>query len=331
VVGVLVAAMAIAFGPLAPGDGLGLAPGPREAAPFAPAPAPPRLPVLPGLGGVGIAAAAGGALRRRRGAQDDPLYVFVPGHGGTAEDFDDLVIRLGLTPGQVEAFDYRWVWPDRDPRTAARWAPTAEAAGALHAYLAALSATHRRIYLVGHSKGGAVITEMVARWDREPAIGVDEVYGAALLDPAIAAGSLGELQQLGYLIGEVADNGLFHPERCSFLRCWDVRDHLGEASGVEVIAVRNPHGLVTSFRDHPEGLRVFDLDDGGEHPFARPWNVAEVYQRIGVAHGSVLHNDRVAECITAESVQLGSCRWPAPPRPMILWGRGALPARHIVV
>jgi len=298
----------------APADGLGLAPG------GGPLPRPgPALPVsLPagalGLGGVGagmavLIAARGGARGRR---DDEPFFVFVPGHGGAPEDFDDLVERMGLDRDHVAAFDYRWVWTDADPREAARWAHTSDAAGALHAYLEALAAEHSEIYVVAHSKGGAVVTEMVSRWDREPTIAVDHVTGAALLDPAISAGILGTVQQLGYVIGPLADNGLFHPVRCEWFSCSDIRDHLGERSGVEVIAVRNPDALITNFRDEPEGMRIYELDDGGPHPLSWPWDPVETLDRIGEAHGAVLHSDVVADCIVAEAGQTGSCTWPQP-------------------
>src|SRR3989304_4744855 len=44
------------------------------------------------------------------------------------------------------------------------------------------------------------------------------------------------------------------PVHCSLIWFWcrDARDHLGEASGVEVIVVRNPRAGLTSFGDHPE-------------------------------------------------------------------------------
>ncbi len=306
---VLVAALAVVANPV-PADGLRLAPieSGHRAPPSAPAPI---LPTPVGLGLGGTAAAAGVQLVRvRRREEDEPLFVFVPGHGGAPEDFDDLIGRMGIDAEQVAAFDYRWVWMDAEHREAARWAVTSEAAGALHAYLDALAETHDEIYLVGHSKGGAVITEMLSRWDRTPAIAVEEVGGAALLDSPISGGALGGLQRLGYLFGPVADNGKFTAQQCTWFRCVDLRDHLGDGGGVEVIAVRNPDALITNFLDIPEDMRVYDLDDGGPHPFAWPWNLGDAYARIGEAHGSVMHSDVVADCIMAEANEPGSCVWP---------------------
>ena len=109
----------------------------------------------------------------------------------------------------------------------------------------------------------------------------------------------------------MADNGKFDPIRCGWLSCRDVRVDLGDASGVEVIAIRNPDALVTNFTDEPDGLRVYDIDDGGSHPLDRPWDPAAVLARIEQAHGSVLHSDVVAECISAEASLPGSCVWPS--------------------
>lgn len=226
------------------------------------------------------------------------------------DGFSDLAGRIGVDTDDVRVFDYRWAHPAADRIDASRWAPTDDAADALGAYLAAQGEHHRRIYVVGHSKGGAVIAELVARWDENPSLAPPAVTGAALLDPPIAAGFLGQLQSFGRLIGDVPDDGNYDPIKCSWLRCTDTRVDLGHNAGVEVIAIRNPDAEVTNFRDNPEGLRVFDLIDDGRSPAAR-WlpDIFGFLARVGEAHSSVLHHDAVAECIAAEAKLSGSCRW----------------------
>jgi pimeloyl-ACP methyl ester carboxylesterase len=265
-----------------------------------------------GLGGAVIASAVL-ARRRRTGlvsGSQDPLFVYVPGHGGDPQGFDDLAQRIGVDGDDVRVFDYRWAWPSDDPIEASQRATADDAADALSAYLAALGADGRPIYLVGHSKGGAVITEVVGRWDEHPTVGVAAVVGAAILDPPISSGPLGLLQSLGWLHGNTADDGLFHPVRCGWTGCRDVRDGLGRKSGVEVVIVRNPDAGFTNFRDRPDGVRVYDLDDGGGGLLGRFPNIFAMWGRMGEAHNSVLHNDTVAACIAAEAKRVGSCRWP---------------------
>lgn len=306
-----------------PGDGLGLAPSPvsRSDQPHD------RSPFVPiggaGLGGVVL---AGSLLIRRRGGgsrrDEGPLFVYVPGHGGDPDGFDDLAGRIGVDPTDVRVFDYRWAWASNDPIEASRWAPTGDAADALGAYLAALGTDGRPIYLVGHSKGGAVITEVVGRWDARPDTGVDTVVGAAILDPPIASGPLGLLQSIGWLHGGTADDGLFNPVRCDWSGCVDIRNGLGERSGVEVVIVRNPAAGFTNFWGRPDDVRVYDLNDGGGSMFARFPDVLGMWQRMGEAHNSVLHSDTVAECIASEARAGGSCEWPEPWSIGAVWGRG---------
>ncbi len=308
---------------LSPGDGLGLAPSSDSGSGRPPA----RSPFVPiggaGLGGVAL---AGSVLVRRRGGgsrrDSGPLFVYVPGHGGDPDGFDDLAGRIGADPSDVRVFDYRWAWASSDPVEASRWAPTSDAADALGAYLAALGSDGRQIYLVGHSKGGAVITEVVGRWDAHPEKGVDAVVGAAILDPPIASGPLGLLQSIGWLHGDTADDGLFDPVRCDWNGCSDIRDGLGEVSGVEVVIVRNPDAGFTNFWGRPDDVRVYDLDDGGGSMLGRFPDFVGMWQRMGEAHNSVLHSDTVADCIASEAQVAGSCDWPEPRNIGALWGSG---------
>ena len=296
----------------APGDALGLSPG----EPDRPRPGPRRIPLAPASGaGIGGAVIASAVLARRRhtgSASDprDPLFVYVPGHGGDPRGFDDLASRIGVDGDDVRVFDYRWAWPSNDPLEASRRATADDAADALGAYLAALGADGRPIYLVGHSKGGAVITEVVGRWDQHPIVGVDAVVGAAILDPPISSGPLGLLQSLGWFHSSTADDGLFDPIRCGWSGCRDIRDGLGQKSGVEVVIVRNPDAGFTNFRDRPDGVRVYDLDDGRGGMLSRFPNIFGMWGRMGDAHNSVLHSDTVAACIAAEAKRVGSCTWP---------------------
>ena len=311
-------------GDLAPGDGLGLAPGPAGRSERTPS----RSPFGPvGGAGLGGAALAGAVLARRRprrgirGAHD-PIFVYVPGHGGDPHGFADLAGRMGIGSGDVRVFDYRWAWPSDDPVEASRRVPTGDAADALGAYLAALGEAGRPIYLVGHSKGGAVITEVIGRWDTHPEMSVDAVTGATILDPPIAAGPLGILQSVGWFHGETADDGLFDPIRCGWSGCRDIRDGLGERSGVEVVVVRNPDARFTNFGDRPDGMRVYDLDDGGKDMLDPFPNLVGMWRRMSEAHNSVLHSDTVADCIGAEATATGSCTWPSATPIRLSWGRG---------
>jgi hypothetical protein len=107
------------------------------------------------------------------------------------------------------------------------------------------------------------------------------------------------------------DNGGFSSERCTDGICRDVREHLGDASGVEVIAIRNLDAEVTNFRDDPEGLRVYDLDRDGGVParFLVPISPLLAVMRIWRAHTSVLEHEAVAQCIEEEVAEQGSCVW----------------------
>ena len=296
----------------APGDALGLSPGDTTK----PARGPMRIPLAPASGaGLGSAVIASAVLARRRRmglapSPQDPLFVYVPGHGGDPRGFEDLAKRIGVNDVDVRVFDYRWAWPSNDPIEASRRATADDAADALGAYLAALGADGRPIYLVGHSKGGAVITEVVGRWDEHPTVAVDAVVGAAILDPPISSGPLGLLQSVGWLHGGMADDGLFDPIRCGWTGCRDIRDGLGRDSGVEVVIVRNPDAGFTNFRDRPDGVRVYDLDDGRGGMLSRFPNIFGMWDRMGEAHNSVLHSDTVAACIAAEAKRVGSCTWP---------------------
>jgi hypothetical protein len=269
---------------------------------------------------IGMALHPGG--RRRPKPPQPVMFVYVPGHGGDPDGFADLAARLGVADDRVAVFDYRWVWGSDDPIDASRWALASDAADALHAQVATLASSHDRIYIVAHSKGGAIVTEMIARWDERPGLAVTAVVGAMLLDPAIAAGPLGLGQSLGWLIGSVPDDGGFGPVRCGLTGCRDIRVDLGRSAGVEVVAIRNPDGVLTNFRDRPAGLRVHDLDDGGRHPLHWWPNPIAAVQRMGEAHSSVLHDDTVAECLHAESLSVGSCRWPEREPGVTVYSRG---------
>lgn len=288
-----------------------------------------RLPLRPSptpwsrRAGIGVGAAAGvlaigSVVRRRR----EPVYVLVHGDGGTADDFDRLLFQMGVGRDQTVAFDYRSVRPGATSTEASRTASTTTAAAALDRMIRSLARRHGSVYSIHHSRGGAVGVEMIAALDDGRRPPIEGYRGAALLDPAIASGRLGWLQRLGGLVSMLPDNGGFDPIRCTD-DCRDVRHDLGRASGVEVIAIRNPDALVTNYVDRPLGLRTYDLhDDGGRSALARWWNPVGFVQRVFEAHGSVLEHPSVAACVRAESHDPGSCRWRAGRRRRPMWGRG---------
>lgn len=306
-----------------PADGLRLAPDPSPptttAAVVVPAapPGSPRVPLGTALAGLaaGITALAVGAARRPRPQAQptgEPLVVFVPGHGSHPAPvvFNHLVRLMGIDRSQARYFDYRWADGGAGHLQASRNATIDETADALAGYLAGLGESGRPVYLVGFSKGGAGIAELVSRWDRgEPAAA--GVRGAVLLDPPIAGGLHGLLQSLGTLWGPLPDDGGYQPVHCRLTGCEDYRAHLGEASGIAVLVVRNPASRVANFSDIPPGLRVYDVNDGGPGLssllFTRPWALPG---RISEAHNAVLHDPAVAACIVAEMRRPGSCTLP---------------------
>jgi hypothetical protein len=310
-----------------PGDALRLAPDPSAGPSPAPAAVAPATPAASGLSvpaalaalAAGIVALAVGTLAHHREEEaagtlysGEPLVVFVSGHGSSPAPgvFAHLARMMGLGLDQARFFDYRWAAGGTSHVGASQEALIDDAADALAGYLAGLASLGRPIYLVGHSKGGVTIAELVGRWDRgQP--GSAAVQGAALLDPPIASGIHGWLQSLGTRLGPLADDGGYNPVACSFWRCEDERDHLGQASGVEVVVVRNPASGVANFGDAPAGLRVYDAADGGpgllETLLTRPW---AIFSRISEAHNAVLHNQAVADCIVAEMRRPGACSLP---------------------
>jgi hypothetical protein len=301
-----------------PGDGLSLLPNPPAPEVARPVlPVPPPVPAAPAT--LGILAAGAWAARGLRSGRREPLVVFITGYGSEAEGspFAPMIEMLGLAPGQVRTFDYRWVAPaDAHPR-AARQADVDELADGLQGYLSGLAETERPIYLVGHSLGGTTLAELLARWDRHPSLRVPEVAGAALLDPPIAGGPLGVLQSSPRLLGLRPHDGGYDPTAFQWSRGWvDRREDLGRPSGVPVVIFRNPRAMVTNFWARPKGLRVFDVTDAGPHPLLSlvpdgtsfPRRLWRLGLRIGEAHTAMLDDRRVAGCISQEMQQGGSCR-----------------------
>jgi hypothetical protein len=317
------------------GGTLGLEPGeppavppPIEEEPTDPVEPTLPAPMVPGSLGVGALAALLAALRRREDLSPSeglglgrPVYVFVPGHGQHhgASVFDDLIDLAGIDDESVRHFDYRWVGGGPSHSRASQAVSIDDAASALNAYLAGIAAEGRDVYLVGFSKGGATTAELIADWDDGRWGPSDSVVGAALLDPPIAAGPLGWLQSAGRFVGPVPDDGGYDPVHCSFLflGCEDRRVGLGLRSGVEVMVIRNPRAAITSFGDVPDGLRIYDADDGGRGPLGQlVRNPFGLPGRIAAAHESVLSDPRVAACIVAEATGAGECGLPrrgAPP------------------
>ena len=312
---------------LVPGDGVALDPVPAVVLPvqLPTVPAAPSNPSLPiGVGGLAVIAALGGGVvtERRRRRSMVPLFVLVHGNGGSAEDFDPLLEQLSVETFSVVAFDWRTSGAGATSTEASMTASTEIAAGELDELVRELSQEHGNIYTLHHSKGGAAGVAMIAALDDGSSPMIDGYKGAALLDPAIAAGRLGALQRFGGFSTRIPDNGGFDPIGCTSDGCRDRREHLGDASGVEVIAIRNPDAVLTSFRDQPDGLRVFDLIDDGKVSALWFWNVPPVFiHRMREAHSSVLQHWAVADCISAEVAGAGGCVWKADAwRPRIAWG-----------
>jgi hypothetical protein len=319
-------------GQAAPSDGLGLDPAPvsRSAvgpvsvpAPITP---PARSPIGAGAGaGLGVVALGFAARdRSRRRRDDEPYYVLVHGDGGSDEDFDELIEAMGVDPLRTIAFDYRTAARGPSSTWSSRRVDTRSAAAALDRLIRAVAVRHSNVYSIHHSRGGAIGVEMIAALDSGERPPISGYRGAALLDPAIASGDLGWLQRLGALAPRIPDNGGFDPIRCDDAGCRDIRAHLGAASGVDVIAIRNPDALITNFIDEPPGLRTLDLvNDGHQTALARWWSIPAFVHRIFEAHSSVRRHPVVAECILAESRRAGSCDWTGASRlPRLWWGRG---------
>lgn len=327
VAGVLLAVPPGAFDePAVPGDGLILSPTPivrsqvrlpQQTTPVSPAP----------FGAaVGAAAIAAGAVvvTRRSKRDDEPFFVVVHGNGGSSGDFDQLLAMLGVPPHRVVAFDYLDVGGGATSTEASRTASTERAAEALDTVIRELARDHSNIYSMHHSRGGAVGVTMIGALDDGTRPHIDGYVGAALLDPAIGSGLLGSLQRIGGFHSLLPDNGGFNVERCTDGLCRDVRENLGKASGVEVIAIRNLDAEVTSFRDEPVGLRVLDLiyDGGVPARYLLAIDPIVALKRVWQAHASVLEHEAVADCIAEEVAEPGSCLWNDGRRSRPVW-RGA--------
>jgi len=302
------------FDGVSPGDGIGLAPNPivlPAGGATGSVPPPTRAPFpasLPFLAGAGAALAASVAYRRRR--NEEPLVVVVHGDGGSPDSFDYLMTTMGVPPDRVVAFDYSDVDGGTSSTQSSHSVPTAAAADHLDALLRELSQENANIYTVHHSRGGAVGAELIADLDDGTRPPIDGYRGAALLDPAIASGPHGWLQSIGGLgvLGFLPDDGGFNPVRCDEDGCRDVRAHLGEAAGIEVVAIRNTDAVLPNFFDRPEGLRVFDLEDFlPSAALLLSFGPLAALARVAQAHNSVLKSSAVAACLQAEIEEPGSC------------------------
>ena len=297
---------------IVPRAGLGLSPRPIVSAPLRlPAPKRPRAPEGLGLA-VGLTAVVGAAVSLVRKKRDDePFYVIVHGNGGSDDDFDMLLEKIGIPSDRVVGFDYSNGDPHVSSTEASKRVSTQDAAAALDALIRALAIDHSNIYSIHHSRGGAVGVSMIAALDDGRAAPIDGYVGAALLEPAIDGGLIGLLQRFGRFTTLLPDNGGFDPIMCIDGGCRDVRQNLGRRAGVEVIAVRNQDAIVTNFRDNPDGLRILDLtNDGGVSAvWWLPLSPLMAAWRITRAHASVLKHDAVANCISAEVALAGSCVW----------------------
>lgn len=312
---------------LVPGDGVALDPVQTVVSPVGlpQSPTGPSGSTLPvGVGALAAVGALGAGVvaDRRRRRSMEPLFVLVHGNGGSAEDFDPLLDQLSVETFSVVAFDWRTVSAAATSTEASKAASTEAAALELDELLRELSRDHGNIYTLHHSKGGSAGVVMIAALDDGTRPTIDGYVGAALLDPAIADGRLGAVQRFGDFNRHIPDNGGFDPVVCTSEGCNDRREHLGVASGVEVIAIRNPDAVITNFWGQPEGLRVFDLVDDGKPSALWFWGAPPLFKaRISEAHGSVLSHWAVADCISAEVASRGGCAWKGDGwRPRIAWG-----------
>lgn len=343
----LAAAVLVVVLSVSPGEGLGLSAGPEQPDPSSgPAPEAPAPPAPLAPAGAAVVASAALAIASRlksaRAGRGAPIVVFVAGHGnGSARDtFADLVDKMGIDPSDARFFDYRWATGQADAIAASQDAPIGDVVDALTGFLAGVAAEGRPVYVVGFSKGGAALADMLADWDEAPQAAIAGVTGAALLEPPISKGLHGDVQTAGRLVGFIPDDGGYDPVRCASagLVCRDARENLGKASGVAVTVIRNPKAGITTFGDHPEGLAVYSAPDEGadfwELLLSRPW---EVPGRVSRAHESVLHSNDVADCITSEMEAPGTCDLPVSGRqPGWVIGevpgtRGGLPGANSVV
>jgi hypothetical protein len=312
---------------LVPGDGVALDPVPTAVVPVdlpqAPGGSPrPAFPLAAGALATAGVLGAGMVAERRRRRSMEPLFVLVHGNGGSAEDFDPLLEQLSVETFSVVAFDWRTASASATSTEASKVASAEAAALELDELVRDLSKDHGNIYTLHHSKGGAAGVAMIAALDDGTRPVIDGYRGAALLDPAIAGGRLGAVQRFGSFSTHIPDNGGFDPIGCTSDGCRDRREHLGVSSGVEVVVIRNPDAVVTSFWDRPEGLRVFDLVDDGKPSALWFWNNPLIFAgRVSDAHRSVLEHWTVADCISAEVANPGGCAWKGDAwRPRIAWG-----------
>lgn len=308
---------------MSPGDSLGLEPPPvvsSGAGTEGESPIGLRLPA--GFAGpssalIGGAVAVGVARRKR---DDDPIVVVVHGNGGAGTDFDGLLRAMDISRDQVIAFDWRTSGAGSTSTEASRSSDTSVASRELEFLLRDLSTDHSNIYTLHHSKGGAVGADLIRRLDSGIRPPIDGYRGAALLDPAIASGPLGFIQRVGQLVPFIPDNGGFDPILCDDGGCHDSLANLGDVSGIEVVAIRNPDAVLTNFTGKPKGLRVFDLVDDGKPTAHSFWFLPPLaWARVFEAHSSVLHSPIVASCLKAEIEQAKSCVWNGSWTPHIGW------------
>lgn len=311
-----------------PAAGLGLIPGPavgdpapvldREKEvtllPGSPTPGDPdRTLFFAGAAAALLAAFHSAAAQRKRQiaaiptAPADLTVLFVAGFDQPPEsEYAQLVQWLGLKDDQIRYFDYRLVEPVDDHEAATRRAENDELVDGLHSYLAGMaSMSDGPIYLVGFSKGGAGIARLLKRWDLHPATAVPSVVGAALLDPPISGGVAGMLQSAGSFLSRLPNDGGYRPSHCRLLGqlgCHDTRVDLGKRSGVEVVVFRHEDAQLANFGDHPDGLRIYELEGG------LPAGLG-LGERISTAHKAVFTSPAVAACIAQEMRRARTCRW----------------------
>ena len=276
-------------------------PAPWPASPPASWPWPRRLGGPPG-GGTG-----GG------GGRGTPWWCSSPGTAAAPPRASSPIwsTLMGIHPGEARYFDYRWADGGADHTQASQEATVDDLADALGGYAGRAGRPGPAHLPGGVQQGRGRDRRTGGPVGRRPARR-GAGAGAALLDPPMASGVLRLPGERGHRVGPSSPTtAATSPSAVASGDCTDSRDHLGAASGVQVMVVRNPKSGVARFSDIPEGLRVYEAADDGpglfETLFTRPWTIAS---RISAAHNSLLHDPRVADCIVAEMGQTGACPLP---------------------
>ena len=187
-----------------------------------------------------------------------------PATAAILRGFDDLARRIGVDGDDVRVFDYRWAWPSNDPIEASRRATR-----------------RRRRRRTRRLPGGARRrrqTDLPRRtqqgWGRDHrgcrpmgsntrSSGLMRLWGRPSSIRRSRAGRSGCSRAWAGFTATRPTTVCSTPSDAVGPAVGTSATASGEKSGVEVVIVRNPDAGFTNFRDRPDGVRVYDLDDGG--------------------------------------------------------------------